>query len=198
MSHARNSTSRSTTTELARSSWANNFRGLPTIVKSLTVAALSAGVTVIAAVAWHAVYPAKQPAKTAMVDNLSNQQSDAQNQLTSLAGEQKDSSHPGAVLSLPRGFHTGVIRGLIPGKEIPLALISQDDIQGTIIILGLEGWMPTLATPSTEDSEGKSSTFRSNGLILRFDREMSSDKITGTVTDVVTGESGTWIVEKTS
>jgi hypothetical protein len=76
-------------------------------------------------------------------------------------------------------------------------LISNPELQTLTLLIGADGWAPATASTApgdNKDTEGP--TFRSNGLILRFNQESSSSKITGTVIDVVTGEAGTWQVAK--
>ena len=109
-----------------------------------------------------------------------------------LDAEQGESSVT-ALRSLPEGLYPGAIRGLFPGESVPMALIANPKQQQLTLIVGLEGWMPSTVTFSAEESGGTDGpTFRSNGLILKFNQESSSASITGTVIDVVTGEAGTW------
>jgi hypothetical protein len=79
-----------------------------------------------------------------------------------------------------------------------MAIISRPADGGIVLALGIEGWVPTLALTSTDGTDGDTLTFRSNGLILRFNRELSSAEITGTVVDVVTGDTGVWKIAKSS
>jgi serine/threonine protein kinase len=132
-----------------------------------------------------------------------NQQTISPNQELSqeAAGEDSESTTTGepapSLLALPEGVYTGAVTGLFPGKLTPLALISNPELQTLTLLIGAEGWAPATASTApgdNKDTEGP--TFRSNGLILRFNQESSSSKITGTVIDVVTGEAGTWQVAK--
>jgi serine/threonine protein kinase len=94
---------------------------------------------------------------------------------------------------LPEGIYHGMIQGLFPGSYVPMALIANVKQEQLTLLVGVEGWIPAtvpLNSEGTTASEGP--TFRSNGLILKFNQESSSAGITGTVIDVVTGESGTW------
>jgi serine/threonine protein kinase len=98
-----------------------------------------------------------------------------------------------ALRSLPEGLYPGTIRGLFPGESVPMALIANPKQQQLTLIIGLEGWMPSTVTLSPEEGgESEGPTFRSNGLILKFNQESSSASINGTIIDVVTGEAGTW------
>jgi serine/threonine protein kinase len=102
-----------------------------------------------------------------------------------------------ALSQLPDGMYTGSIQGLFPGSDLPMALLANQKQHTLTLLLGLEGWIPATIPTGTEgntDSEGP--TFRSNGLILKFNQESSSAVITGTVLDVVTGEAGTWKLTK--
>jgi serine/threonine protein kinase len=94
---------------------------------------------------------------------------------------------------LPEGVYSGAIRGLFPEENVPMALISSPKQQQLTLLVGLEGWIPaTITIPSEDSTDTEGPTFRSNGLILKFNQESSSSAITGTVIDVVTGEAGTW------
>jgi serine/threonine protein kinase len=102
-----------------------------------------------------------------------------------------------SLLALPEGVYIGAVAGLFPDNKTPLALISNPERHTLTLLVGADGWAPvTISTSPTGDPETEGPTFRSNGLILRFNQESSSSKITGTVIDVVTGEAGTWQVAK--
>lgn len=172
--------------------------GLPTVVRSVAVALFSAVVTVGGLLAWHSLSSHKvrsqSPAAQVATDELKPPGAHANQQEPS----SDDPASVDSLLSLPQGFYTGIVRGLLPGNDVPLAFISRPEIGGVVLMLGVDGWLPTLITSDGNPESYNSPTFRSNGQILKFNREMSSDKITGTVTDMVTGDSGTWSVEKTS
>jgi serine/threonine protein kinase len=99
---------------------------------------------------------------------------------------------PHRLHTLPRGVHSGLIKGIFPKENTPLAFLSSPSNQTLTLIVGAPGWIPT------EIKTGKDHSieyiFRTNGLILKFNQEMSSATITGTVTDVVTGKSGSWVI----
>lgn len=102
-----------------------------------------------------------------------------------------------ALSQLPHGVHTGSIQGLFPGADLPLALLADHKQRTLTLLLGLEGWVPaTISTDAQSGADVEGPTFRSNGLILKFNQESSSAAITGTVLDVVTGEVGTWALTK--
>lgn len=119
------------------------------------------------------------------------------------AADESAQSNDGAVpapplMQLPEGVYPGVIQGLFPGPYVPMALISNPDQQHLTLMIGVSGWVPTTVSTavSTDGARLEGPTFRSNGLILKFNQESSSGAITGTVLDVVTGEAGTWKVTK--
>lgn len=98
---------------------------------------------------------------------------------------------------LSAGVYPGVIQGLFPGASVPMALMTDPQQHKLTLLVGLEGWVPTTITiPPDNSPESESPTFRSNGLILKFNQESSSAAITGTVIDVVTGDAGTWRISK--
>jgi serine/threonine protein kinase len=111
-----------------------------------------------------------------------------------VAEQEADDASPAPLLrDLAQGTYSGMIQGLFPGRYVPMALIADPQQHRVTLLLGLEGWLPatvSLDPEVTPETEGP--TFRSNGLILKFNQESSSSAITGTVIDVVTGEAGTW------
>lgn len=184
----------------SRASVLDSFYALPTVAKSASVALLSAIVTVGALLAWHSL---SQPRTRTGLQSVSasDQQlaQESSGRIETSAEEHPDPSVTSEHLhSLPEGLYTGVLRGLLPFGDIPLAFMSRPDVEGTVLVLGLEGWVPTVANTADKEPVANATTFRANGLILQFNRELSSDKITGTVLDVITGETGVWSVERTS
>ena len=95
---------------------------------------------------------------------------------------------------LPKGIHAGVVKGLFSRKGTPLAIISNPDKGSLALIVGVPGWIP--AEINTGKATNNEYIFRSNGLILKLNQEMPSASITGTITDIVTGETGSWILNK--
>jgi serine/threonine protein kinase len=95
--------------------------------------------------------------------------------------------------SLPEGRYVGALKGLLPDQVTPLLLVSNPETSELVLILGVDGWIPAATTVLQDDgSFVDAPTFRSNGIILRFNGELSEGQITGTFTDMVTGESGVW------
>lgn len=95
--------------------------------------------------------------------------------------------------NLPQGSYVGALKGILPNQIVPLLLVSNPQTSELVLILGVDGWIP--ATSSVVQDDGSfvdAPTFRSNGMILKFNGELSEGKITGTFTDMVTGESGVW------
>jgi serine/threonine protein kinase len=95
--------------------------------------------------------------------------------------------------NLPQGSYVGALKGLLPNQITPLLLVSNPQTSELALILGVDGWIP--ATSSVVEEDGSfvdAPTFRSNGMILKFNGELSDGKITGTFTDMMTGESGVW------
>jgi serine/threonine protein kinase len=132
-----------------------------------------------------------------------------QSETESLTEPEEGAARITSLHSLAEGIYPGTIRGLFPGDGVPMALIVNPKQEQLTLLVGLEGWMPATTTFSAEDTvkeatqetnaesankatESEGPTFRSNGLILKFNQESSSASITGTVIDVVTGETGTW------
>lgn len=102
-----------------------------------------------------------------------------------------------ALGSLPHGIHPGIVRGLFPQGDIPLAFISNPKKHSITLIFGVSGWLPTeISTINPAGRPAQEYVFRSNGLILKFNQEMPSATINGTVTDIVTGTKGSWAINQ--
>lgn len=102
-----------------------------------------------------------------------------------------------ALESLPLGIHSGVVRGLFPQGDVPLVFVSNPTKRTLTLIFGVPGWLPTeSSTITATGSPTQEYIFRSNGLILKFNQEMPSATITGTVTDIVTGTTGSWAIQQ--
>lgn len=100
---------------------------------------------------------------------------------------------------IPGGLYSGGIEGVIPGVRSPLALISLPTKGEVAVIVGVDGWAPSLSSSLEEGAtENHTLVVRSNGVILNLSGELSSDVITGTFVNTMTGESGTWSVKKVS
>lgn len=95
--------------------------------------------------------------------------------------------------NLPEGHYVGALKGLLPDQITPLLLVSTPQNHELVLIVGVDGWIPATSVVVQDDgSFVDAPTFRSNGIILRFNGELSAGQITGTFTDMVTGESGVW------
>ena len=95
---------------------------------------------------------------------------------------------------LPKGIHSGIVKGLFSRKGTSLAILSNPEKGSLALIVGVSGWIP--AEINTNTVSNNEYIFRSNGLILKLNQEMPSASITGTITDIVTGETGSWILNK--
>lgn len=121
--------------------------------------------------------------------------SDTQEQLPAAPSEEDVSADsPNSFFqSLPEGRYVGALKGLLPNQVTPLLLVSNPQTHELALILGVDGWIPATTTIVQDDgSFVDAPTFRSNGIILRFNGELSEGQITGTFMDMVTGESGVW------
>lgn len=178
----------------------DRFSLLPTLTRSVLVAGLSALITIGSLLAIHTL-SGGSPSSDSTKNSIALSTVDTDSSATENAGmEASEPLDPSATtgMKLTSGVYSGVVRGLLPGADIPIALISRPGDAGLVLALGIEGWAPTAGSiPSGERAED-TATFRSNGLVLSFERELSSNEITGTVTDMVTGDTGVWIVTKHS
>jgi serine/threonine protein kinase len=168
------------------------FYSLPSFIRPIAVAGLSAVLTIGSLMAWNTLFDSgKRSERGALASTTSTSQIDSSQEPDSHQAE--DGQTALSLRKLPEGIYTGSVSGLIPGATVPLAIISQPQEDKMILMLGVEGWLPATATLSTDgETETSPITFRSNGIILRFDQELASREITGNIVDVVTGETGRW------
>lgn len=98
---------------------------------------------------------------------------------------------------VPGGLYSGGIEGVIPGVRSPFALISFPGKNELVVIIGIEGWTPVVSSTLEEGSpDTHTIVVRSNGVVLNLTGELSSDSITGTFVNTMTGETGTWSAKK--
>jgi hypothetical protein len=162
----------------------------------VAVALVSAVLTVGALLAWHTF--SKNRHATAPSAVVAVKDPHASSESTEAAPLVEQPQDIGPLTTLPEGIYTGFLQGVLVDRDVPLALISQPQEGRIVLALGLDGWVPTPALLSDEEGQQNTLTFRANGLILRFNRDMSSTGLIGSVTDVVSGEIGVWKVTKTS
>lgn len=139
----------------------------------------------------------KSPSSTAQHPKGGPSGESAQSESASVTDEHPGETRALALQQLPEGVYPGVIQGLFPGLYVPMAIMADPKQHQITLLVGLEGWIPaTVAVSSDDTADSEGPTFRSNGLILKFNQESSATEITGTVIDVVTGEAGTWKVSR--
>lgn len=97
------------------------------------------------------------------------------------------------------GTYAGTIQGILPGVTSPLALVSHPEHNKLTVIVGLEGWSPASASMRTAGGSATSTiVVRSNGVLLNMTGETSGEEVSGTFSNSITGETGTWSVRKIS
>lgn len=100
---------------------------------------------------------------------------------------------------LTAGTYAGTIQGILPGITSPLALVSHPEHNKITVIVGLEGWSPApVSTVTSSGSATSTIVVRSNGVLLNMTGETSGEEVTGTFSNSITGETGTWSVRKIS
>lgn len=100
---------------------------------------------------------------------------------------------------VPGGLYSGAIEGIIPGIRSPLTLLSLPTKGQVAVIVGIEGWSPSMSSSKVEEGAPENTlVIRTNGVILNLTGVLSSDTITGTFVNALTGEAGTWSVKQVS
>jgi hypothetical protein len=171
------------------------FAKLPAPLRPVAVAVLSAALTVIVLVF---SYSGGSHAPSSPPKSTSQSSAPVAEPNEVSTSEDGEVIRP-TIIDLPEGQYSGVITGVIPNSSSPLLLMVNPNSHEMVLMLGIEGWVPTRA--STLEADGtfvEAPTFRSNGLILRLNGELSSSEITGTFTDMITGETGVWNAKKAS
>jgi hypothetical protein len=167
---------------------------VPTPLRPVVVAIVSAIVTVLVLVAFNS---GSSPSTNSQGEDVAELTTSAP--MSNTSDTVVEDSATTTLVSLPEGRYSGAITGLIPNTSNPLVLISDPEKHELVLIIGVEGWAPARTSTLQEDgSFVENPTFRSNGLILKLNGELSSDQITGTFTDMVTGDAGTWTAKRAS
>lgn len=114
--------------------------------------------------------------------------------------------------NLPAGMYVGSMSGLLPGKKIPLTIISiprpalgeasaQQNSPATelSVVLGIDGWVPAVASirggaPAAGGQSPSPSILRAtaNGYILELAAQTVYGELYGTFRNLVTGAHGEW------
>ncbi len=115
---------------------------------------------------------------------------------------------------LPPGMYVGSISNLLPGRKVPLTLLSiprqavvsdastadgaappESPKTELSVVLGVDGWMPSPASPrASTATAGAPMIVRttSNGYILEFAAQTVYGELYGTYRNLVTGTHGEW------
>jgi len=96
--------------------------------------------------------------------------------------------------ALPPGAYTGTMTGLIPGRSVPLSILSFSE-QGFLVILpGIEGWSPSTVALDGLPTEASSIRIASNGFVVELSGQPVDDEVVGYFKNMLTGEEGEWRV----
>lgn len=94
--------------------------------------------------------------------------------------------------ALPPGTYSGELDGVLPGRAVPLTILSLAGTARLVVIAGIEGWTPRVV--SLNENTSQSIRVASNGIILDLVGEVGDGEIRGTFRNLVTGEEGSWFV----
>jgi hypothetical protein len=96
------------------------------------------------------------------------------------------------------GMYAGRIAGVIPGIVSPLTLLSIPQRKLLAVIVGIDGWSPTMVSTASVPEGSNVLTVQSNGIVLKITGRATSDTIDGTFENLVSGEKGEWMVRRVS
>ncbi len=95
----------------------------------------------------------------------------------------------------PAGLFQGQIKDFVPGRKVPLTVISLAKQGKLIVIVGIEGWSPAVIPynelPSAE-SDNKVLVVKSNGFVLELTGENIDGELFGYFENKVSGDKGEW------
>lgn len=95
--------------------------------------------------------------------------------------------------NLPKGIYSGAIKGILPDNLVPMTVVSTGDSNQLALIIGLDGWTPTVVTLS--DSAPSAIRVVSNGFILEFSGQSDKGLIRGTVKNIISGTQGAFALK---
>ncbi|MBX7138895.1 MAG: protein kinase [Oligoflexia bacterium] len=96
---------------------------------------------------------------------------------------------------LPPGMYAGSINNLIPGRELPLLIVSTMNAEKMIILVGMEGWSPVVINAAQIGASPDALRIKSNGFVLDFTGQNFNGELIGYFENVVSGQQGQWFVK---
>ncbi len=113
-----------------------------------------------------------------------------------------DQGKPLAFPVLAPGVYHGTLVRFVDKLSFPLSIISFEDRKRATMIVGLPGWTPQVLDIEkyqdlpADSKEREVLRVASNGIVLEFRGTVEDGKISGTFTNKISGEVGTWSVSR--
>ncbi|NMC62065.1 MAG: serine/threonine protein kinase [SAR324 cluster bacterium] len=99
---------------------------------------------------------------------------------------------------LQPGIYNGKMGALVPGREVPLSLIVREGSDSIDVLVGIEGWTPQSIPLNSSRLLEKPNKLRvaSNGFVfdLKVSENQDSNEVKGEVSNIITGERGSWFL----
>ena len=99
---------------------------------------------------------------------------------------------------LQPGVYSGMVGGIVPGRQVPFSLIVLEGSRNATILAGVDGWTPGTVALDSEILMQNPDTLRiaSNGFVLKFRAAgaLNSQTIRGEVDNLITGETSSWVL----
>lgn len=97
---------------------------------------------------------------------------------------------------LAAGVYHGSIENIFPNTNLPLALISWPEQNSLAVIVGREGWSPTILNfDAKELADPTKIRVTSNGFVLDLFGQEQGQKVIGQWRNIVSGQQGNWEVQ---
>jgi serine/threonine-protein kinase len=94
--------------------------------------------------------------------------------------------------ALPPGAYAGTMTGLLPGKTVPLSILSFSEQDFLVLLPGVEGWSPSTVAIDGLPTEASSIRISSNGFVIELSGQAVDDEVVGYFKNMLTGEEGEW------
>lgn len=94
--------------------------------------------------------------------------------------------------ALPPGSYAGTMTGLVPGRTVPLTMLSFAEQGFLVVIPGVEGMTPATVSLAELPSDAAAIRVATSGFIIEMSGQPIDDEVVGYFKNMLTGEEGEW------